>query len=381
MKSALGPAVLLLLLTTGASAATTRELLPLPGTAAGPLAPPADPNHFTFAVGGDNRSTGRGVPAPPTAREIFTELRLLQPAFCLWTGDAIYGSDDTVGEARGEYASFLADAAIAATPLFNAPGNHEIYDRPDLASLYEQAMGRLYGSFDYGNSHLIALDTEEVGQKVGIGAAQLEWLRQDLAANRGANIFVFTHHPLFAAKPTDGFTDPAARDALHRLFVEAGVKMVISGHEHLFYQSVHDGVHYVVTGGGGAPSETTPMNGAFQHYILVTVNDHEVAITVLEPWRLFATFGPVQPDGSCLGRIDNYSSTSLSAVLEFPTDALGSKAAATATLTYKGTTHVLSAEIVPPHTPGTTAVRVTAAENRSVLVSLHAARPPAPAAP
>ena len=147
---------------------TTRPLLPLAvPPAAVPLAPPADPNHFMFAVGGDNRATGRDVPMPPTARRIFAELRLLQPAFVFWTGDAIYGDDDTVGEARAEYAAFRAAASEADTPLFNAPGNHEINDRPDLEEVYQENMGRLYGSFDYGNSHFIALDTEEIGGNRG----------------------------------------------------------------------------------------------------------------------------------------------------------------------------------------------------------------------
>ena len=86
-----------------AQADSTRQLLPLP-TIPGPIrgATASDPNHFTFVVAGDNRSTGRDIPAPPTARQIFLELRTLAPAFSLWTGDTIYGSDDTVGEAEAE---------------------------------------------------------------------------------------------------------------------------------------------------------------------------------------------------------------------------------------------------------------------------------------
>src|SRR5579871_1812414 len=144
---------LLLLATPPAFASSTRPLAPLPGTA-NPLAlaAPADPDHFTFVLAGDNRSTGRHIPPPPTAGQIFAETRLLQPALVVWTGDAIYGSDDTPGEATAEYDTFLAQAVRAATPVYNSPGNHEIFDRPELAALYEAKMGRLYGSFDYGHS-------------------------------------------------------------------------------------------------------------------------------------------------------------------------------------------------------------------------------------
>src|SRR5690242_8807327 len=137
-------ALLLLLLPCDAS--STRPLTPLPAPSVSPFpAPPADPNHFLFVLAGDNRATGRGIPPPPALAEIFAEIRLLHPAFVVWTGDTIYGSDDTIAEAEAEYTGFLAQAATGDTPVYNAPGNHEIYDRPELAALYESRMGRLYG--------------------------------------------------------------------------------------------------------------------------------------------------------------------------------------------------------------------------------------------
>ena len=148
------------------------------------------------------------MPIPPTAGRIFEEMRLLQPAFTLWTGDSIYGSDDTVGEAEAEYHVFLADAAKSNTPIFNAPGNHEIFDRPELAALYEKCMGRLYGSFDYGHSHFIALNTEEIGLNGGIGKEQRDWLERDLEANKGAaHIFAFTTIPS-SLEAERGFQQP-----------------------------------------------------------------------------------------------------------------------------------------------------------------------------
>jgi hypothetical protein len=355
-----------------ANGATIRLLVPAPVvSAAARLQAASDPGHFMFAVAGDNRATAKNVPMPPTARQIFSEFRLLRPAFTLWTGDAIYGSDDTVGEAEAEWSDFLAAADQGRTPLFNAPGNHEIYDRRDLESLYEKTCGLLYGSFDYGNSHFIALDTEEVGRKPGISALQRAWLEADLEANRqAANTFVFMHHPLFPKKAYAGWDNPAERDAVHQLFVHYGVKYVFAGHEHLYHRSVHDGINYVVTGGGGAPNDAGPETGAFQHYLLLTVNDRDIALTVVEPWRLFAASGPVSPNGSCAARIDNYNADDFSVVVELPSDALGARAAASAAFTSKGPTHPVSAAIIPADSPGATAVRVTVPRTRSVLVSI-----------
>jgi 3',5'-cyclic AMP phosphodiesterase CpdA len=328
-----------------------------------------------FAVSGDNRATGRGVPAPPTSGQIFSELRLLQPAFCLWTGDTIYGSEDSMGEARAEYDRFLRSAAAADVPIINAPGNHEIHKSAEREALYREKMGELYGSFDYGRCHFIALDTEEAAGPIGIGPAPKEWLRSDLSANRkAAAIVVFMHHPLFPKRKGQGFAETANRDEIHRLFVEYGVKYVFAGHEHLFCQSVHDGVHYVVTGGAGAPSEGSPEEGGFQNYLLVYVAGDGISIVVLEPWRLFLAFGPVSPNGSCSARIDNYHDADLSVLVQFPTDAIGSRASASAALDYKGWTHPLAASIVPPRHPGTTAVLVTVPRARSVLTIISPAK-------
>jgi hypothetical protein len=358
---------------------TSRPLPPLPVATASRLLPAPDPDHFLFAVAGDNRSAGRGVPMPPTSRQIFSEYRLLRPAFSLWTGDTIYGSEESVGEAEAEWDGFLAAAEQSRIPIFNTPGNHEISERQELADLYLRKAGPLYGSFDYGHCHFIAIDTEEVGRKVGIGPAQQAWLQSDLAANRqAANIFVFMHHPIFPTRPGAGWADTTNRDAVHRLFVQYGVGYVFEGHEHLFSEATHDGIHYVVTGGAGAPNEQGPEAGGFEHYLLVAVNGREVAITVVAPWRLFSEVGAVRPDGSCTARVDNYDAADFSVVVEFPTDALAGHAAASAAFAYKGPVHPVASEIVPSGRPGTTDVRVTVPRGRSVFVSLAPARPTPP---
>ena len=58
-------AALSVLLAVPGAASTTKPLapVPLPVTA---LPAPADPDHFTFVVAGDNRSAGHGVPMPPS---------------------------------------------------------------------------------------------------------------------------------------------------------------------------------------------------------------------------------------------------------------------------------------------------------------------------
>jgi hypothetical protein len=327
--------------------------------------------HFVFVVGGDNRAAARGLHAPPTAAQIFAEVRLLKPAFVLWTGDAIYGMDDTPGEAEGEYAEFLATARRGATPVYNAPGNHEIFARPEMERLYEHDMGRLYGSFDYGNSHFIAIDTEEIGDKGGVSAKQLAWLEADLEANRNAaHRFAFMHHPVFAKTASEEIPDPATREALHKLFVRYGVKTVFQGHEHLYYRSEHDGISYLVSGGAGAPSDADPDEGGYQHYLLVSVDGDAVKITVLQPWRLFSEIGPAGSDGSRIGVLANYQNADLMLSLDLPEGALGADAHIMATSTYKGKAQSLPVSMTSHPETGMITAHVMAPKHRAVVVTL-----------
>jgi 3',5'-cyclic AMP phosphodiesterase CpdA len=328
-----------------------------------------DKSHFTFILSGDNRSAGRGVPMPPTLERVCTEIGLLRPAFTLWTGDTIYGSDDTVAEADAEYDVFLTFAAKTETPVYNAPGNHEIFDRSDLEALYQKRMGLLYGSFDYGNSHFIALNTEEIGLNGGIGKQQGDWLEQDLEANRSAeHIFAFMHHPMFA-KPgeKEGWADSTLRDRIHALFLKYGVKNVFSGHEHLYYHGMRDGINYYISGGAGAPADASPEHGGYQHYVLFTVDGDKVTPTILQPWRLFAGRAPGRSDSTVL--VSNYNNDDLDVCVELPKSGSNDKVAPTASSVYKGQSKALTASIIPGGRKGFVTVRVKVPAHRSAIVS------------
>ena len=69
----------------------------------GPLVSPVSSGDFVFVVAGDNRPTAKGAPLPHVLKTIFSEIRVIQPDFVLWTGDTVYGYDDTPAELRAEY--------------------------------------------------------------------------------------------------------------------------------------------------------------------------------------------------------------------------------------------------------------------------------------
>ena len=385
------------LLALPAAASTTQPLTPAP-TPFTALAAPADPDHFTFVVGGDNRSTGHGFPMPPVWATICREIGYVRPAFVLTTGDAIEGYGDTVAEANAEYDVFLRDVGLTGVPVFCAPGNHEFSLDKALLPVYEKRIGKLYGSFDYGNSHFVCVNSNAVqpdGTIQGgvIDDAQMAWLQSDLAANKGAkNVFVFLHHFVFGPPDADtpdvdtGFVDVKGRDAFHALMVKYGVRAVFCGHNHIFWHQPKDGVDYFISGGGGAPLDASPQDGGYLHYVVFTVDGSKFSTQVLQPEHLEVAY----PDGENVpaGRAQRVWATNTNdmtvtmnhILLHVTAPPAGQALTVTSTLAYKKKNKPGVAQIVsqsPGAAPGTLDVIVQAtlpkARTAEILV--------APAAP
>ena len=234
----------------------------------------------SFLVVGDNRSGGEiyeNIIASITSSLTF--------ASCLInTGDMI-----AIPGNRRQWEYFLnVTAPVAAImPWYATIGNHDVNS---LATqrIYQEVMdlpgNELYYSFDTINSHFIVLDTEIPGQVGGIVGEQLIWLKQDLQtfANSAEYVFVFTHRPVYPQGRYRG-EDLANADELHQLFTEHGVDIIFSGHEHQYYIYPKGSLHYVVTGGGGAPIYEGGTGESFHHYLLVELLPPEnILIHVLD---------------------------------------------------------------------------------------------------
>jgi predicted glycoside hydrolase/deacetylase ChbG (UPF0249 family)/3',5'-cyclic AMP phosphodiesterase CpdA len=242
---------------------------------------------FTFVVAGESRPTLPRMPWSAVTLQVMREIRLLRPAFVLFTGDAIWGFDDSPQELRNELDRFRALADTTGVPLYNAPGNHEMQSDPAAIEILQERGHQLYGSFDAGRCHFVALNTDEFCREGRICDEQLAWLRRDLARSRGARAtFVVMHRPLFSTFQGDFNPDDAA--LLRRLFREHGVAAVFASHDHFYALREEDGVRYVTSGGGGAPLYAPPDRGGFAHYLLVTVGPDGVDYAVVEPFHLEA---------------------------------------------------------------------------------------------
>ncbi|MDX6554560.1 MAG: hypothetical protein QOD86_755 [Miltoncostaeaceae bacterium] len=242
---------------------------------------------FTFVVAGESRPTLPRMPWSAITQQVMREIRLLRPAFVLFTGDAIWGFDDSPQELRNELDRFRALADATGVPFYNAPGNHEMQSDPSAIEILQERGHQLYGSFDVGAHHFVALNTDEFCKEGRICEEQLAWLERDLAASRGARAtFVFMHRPLFSEFQGDFNPDDA--EVLLRLFREHPVAAVFASHDHFYALREEGGVRYVTSGGGGAPLYAPPDRGGFAHYLLVTVGPEGIDHAVIEPFHLEA---------------------------------------------------------------------------------------------
>lgn len=269
---ALRVAVLAAVLVLGVSvvfAASRGPVAAPPPTVAGPRV--VGP---TIAAAGDiacgpaspafNRGAGDGLRCRQRAT---SDLLLARHVRVLALGDTQYEA--------GSYADFLEsyDASWGRVRAITVPvpGNHEY--RTAGAKGYFRYFGRAaraaargYYSFDLGDWHLIALNSncDEVGG-CGSGSAQEAWLRADLAASRTRCTLAYWHHPRYSSG-THGSdrTYRAFWQALH----DADADLVLVGHDHDYerfapqdangHRDLARGLRQFVVGTGGHSLRTFP---------------------------------------------------------------------------------------------------------------------------
>ncbi len=206
---------------------------------------------FTFAVYGDTRP-GQ-TKTKRFHRNVVSRVRDAGPCFRLVLGDMV---DDGSEPAHWE-AFFAAESPLAGSAgIFPVMGDND-YDGGDglFGRYFPDAADGFY-HFRWNGVHFFALNARDARGAQDRGeldadSRQLRWLKDRLSRPevRAAPFrIVFMHDPVYICR---GRSARLMRDVWARLFVEHGVDLVFSSW-HLYERSRHDGVHYVLTGGGGA---------------------------------------------------------------------------------------------------------------------------------
>jgi 3',5'-cyclic AMP phosphodiesterase CpdA len=139
-----------------------------------------------------------------------------------------------------------------------APGNHE-YATPGAGgyfSYFGAAAGRGYYSVMVGSWQVFSLDSN-LGPAAH--AAQIAWLRQELASHPARCTLAYWHHPLYSSGMNGNIL--RMKDAWQALY-EAGAELVLSGHDHVYERFAPQdadgrrddarGIRQFVAGTGGA---------------------------------------------------------------------------------------------------------------------------------
>lgn len=191
-----------------------------------------------FAVIGD---TGTGGSAQYQIAKLLAEARVRFPyEFIIMMGDNMYGGQgpaDFVKKFERPYKPIL-DAGVK---FYASLGNHD-----DPAQTYYKPFnmdGKRYYSFKKGDAEFFALDSTYMSP------AQVDWLREELSKSNAKWKIPFFHHPLYSSGRRHG-SEVDLRELVEPLFVEHGVDVVFSGHEH-FYERMkpQKGIYYFTEGG------------------------------------------------------------------------------------------------------------------------------------
>jgi predicted phosphodiesterase len=195
---------------------------------------------FHFAILSDR--TGRAQPG--VYEEAWKEIAAAKPAFVITVGDSIEGLDDA--RARAEWES-LKRIWPPRIPLYQTPGNHDIWDQFSEDLFVEETGSKPFYSFDFQQAHFVVLDNSRTDD---LAPAQLQFLENDLKRHRGAaSTMIFFHRPFWLIPLKLGMNG----FRLHQLAREYGVCCVLSGHGHQLQSVERDGVLYLEAGSSGQP--------------------------------------------------------------------------------------------------------------------------------
>ncbi|MBB2912883.1 hypothetical protein FHS43_004178 [Streptosporangium becharense] len=198
---------------------------PSPTPTVTPTVPPGD--RFTVVAAGDIAdqctASSSSCAHPKTAARV----EAINPEFVITMGDNQY-DDARLSDYKNYYDKTWGRFKNKTRPI---PGNHETYDPAGTYAGYKgyfgsiaTPQGKTYYSYDRGNWHFIALDSNYFDD-----SAQINWLKADLAANTKGCIAAYFHHPLYSS---GGHGNDPVSKPVWKILRAAGTDLVLNGHDH-----------------------------------------------------------------------------------------------------------------------------------------------------
>lgn len=186
---------------------------------------------FTFLHASDTHISEKSLDRMQKLREIVDATK---PDFVLITGDLVKDAlRVSEKEASGYFELYKKEIEKFSVPVWNIPGNHEIFGIERHLSLvskthplygkkmYQHYLGPNYFSFNYGGVHFVGLDDvdfEDLWYYGHVDSTQLNWLKADLANIPATTpVITFNHMPFFSGSlSTDPYTETGPGRTLER---------------------------------------------------------------------------------------------------------------------------------------------------------------------
>lgn len=295
-----------------------------PTTPLPPEAESADVTKFSFIAYGDTRGRHDGVVVQPDhsmlVESMLDQIKKLRDTpypvrFVLQSGDTVQRGVDPHQWNISFVPVINRLTTEGGVPYFLAAGNHDVTSSPTVDAPERQiplrntldaisklippdgSPRRLSGyptySFGYGNTFVIAFDADIAGDE-----KQFQWVKgqlEGLDRKRYVNVIVFGHQAPFSSGPHGGpnLEPPSSilRERYMPLFNAHHVRIVFSGHEHLFehwveHYSDGSGAHrmdLIVSGGGGAPIYAYTGEPDVSEYLQANAASHVTLDHIVKP--------------------------------------------------------------------------------------------------
>ncbi len=260
---------------------------------------------FRFLAYGDNRSDD-------AAHAAVVKAMLAAPGdFLVHTGDFVEdgGSPDDWQRFFEIEAPLLRDRCV-----YSAVGNHELTDgagiayaryfgatdppSPNVTARERLAPEHLNGTYRWGSARFFLVNSL-VEYRTGVDRRWLEKALSDADEERGLVWrIVVMHHALWSSGPHGNNRTLIAAD-VPAILKKHKVDLLFGGHDHIYERGTNDGLAYLITGGGGAPTYKVRAAQPFakkvesaRHFVEVTVSDEMLKTRA------------IRPDGSTLDACD-----------------------------------------------------------------------------
>jgi predicted MPP superfamily phosphohydrolase len=308
LKNRLHAALLIVMLSLVAAVlAQTPAQKPAPPAAAAetpaqvpPVFLAVDPGgrNFRFVAFGDLRTapvSNIKDTDPVRRKAIIDAITKEKPAFIAVSGDLVLAGGDSLNWEQWEKET--ADWTKAKIPVFPALGNHELFGNsakamPNYFQHFPDLKENHYYAARVGNLQVLTLDSN-LPELTGPQSVWLKTMLDNLAPDVDF-VLIMLHHPPYTNSRAGALGGHSARPeeiALAQWLEEKQKSLrakllVVAGHVHNYERYEHNGVMYVVSGGGGASPYSIPRNpsdiyreaGTSYHYCTVDVRGNKLSL-------------------------------------------------------------------------------------------------------